>query len=391
MPEGRGEFAAVVSYTRLLTYIGLLGTSFVIVRRAARATSSTVAISRSAVRMGGLTGLGTMLVVIVLSLVALPADKQHLAWLSIACAMTLPLEHIRLDLNAVDQGSGRMARFNAGRIVAAAALPLLLGIGWLTCGITVRSATLLLLPATMIGFVFRLVWNEDRRPWRRGSPSTRVLLREARPYAFSVIASDLFNRLDTLLILWLADFSQQGLYAAAVPAVQLLAVAPEALAVFAFNAGAKQTQPLGAGRLLTLAAGTFLAQALAALLYWMLLGYLVQLVYGQAFGGAVVLATALLPGLVFQGCTIIADGYLRGRGKAGVGVWARLAGAVGMGLAALLFYAPFQGLAVPLAASAGNAVAAVWLTTAMVREARRAERSAPPAGAVPPREPRSDS
>jgi O-antigen/teichoic acid export membrane protein len=389
-PEGRGEFAAAVSYTRLLTFIGLLGTNFVIVRRAARA-ASTAAISRSAVRMGSLTGLGTMCVVGLLSLLALPADKNHLVWLSIVCAMTVPLEHIRLNLNAVDQGSGRMDRFNAGRLVAVAALPMLLCIAWLTCGVTVGRATFLLIPASAIGLGFRLVWNDDRGLWRPGSPSTAVLLREARPYALSVIASDLFNRLDTILILWLADFSQQGLYAAAVPAVQLLAVAPEALAVFAFNAGAKQSKPLGAGRLLGLAVGTLLAQALLAAAYWLLLGYLIRLVYGAAFGGAVVFATALLPALVFQGCSIIADGYLRGRGNAGAGVRARLAGAVSMGLAAVGLYASWHEMAVPLAASAGACVAAVWLATAMIREALRAERVAPPAGDYPAIERRSDS
>ncbi|MGO9111418.1 MAG: lipopolysaccharide biosynthesis protein [Thermoguttaceae bacterium] len=377
-PEGRGEYAAALSYTRLLTYIGLLGTNFVIVRWAARAASSTVAISRAAVRMGCLTGLGTMLVVMVLSLMALPADKQYLAWLSITCALSLPLEHIRLNLNAVDQGSGRMARFNAGRIVAAVALPVLLGIAWLTCGITVRLAALLLIPSTAIGLVFRLLWSDDHRLWRPGSPSTGVLLREAHPYAFSVIVSDLFSRLDTILILWLAGFSQQGLYAAAVPAVQLLVVAPEALAVFAFNAGAKQSRPPGAGRLLTLAVGTFLAQALAALAYWMILGYLITLVYGKAFGGAVAFATALLPALVFQGCTIVADGYMRGRGQANVGIWARLAGAVAMSAAAFALYAPYRELAAPLAASVGSGVAALWLMATMVRQALWQQRSSAP-------------
>ncbi len=39
-PEGRGEFAAALSYTRLLTYIGLLGTNYVITRRMAQSCSA---------------------------------------------------------------------------------------------------------------------------------------------------------------------------------------------------------------------------------------------------------------------------------------------------------------------------------------------------------------
>ena len=40
-------------------------------------------------------------------------------------------------------------------------------------------------------------------------------------------------------MLWLAVISVQGCYAVAVPAAALLLVAPNALALFAFNAGAR--------------------------------------------------------------------------------------------------------------------------------------------------------
>ncbi len=374
-PAGRGEFAAAVSYTRLLTYIGLLGTNYVITRHVARSGLATASISRSAVRMGGLTGMCAMLVVIGLSLVAFPADKQPLAWLSIVCAMTLPLEHVRLNLNAVDQGSGRMGRFNAGRIVAAAALPILLVFAWLTTSISVRLAVVLLIPATLLGLVFRLVWSDDYHLWRAGSPPVRTLLREGRPYALSVVVTEVFNNLDVLLMLWLASFTQQGLYAAALPAVRLLCVAPEALAVFAFNAGAKQTRPLGVGRLMVLATGTLLVQVLAAVAYWTVLGFLIILVYRQPFADAIVFANLLLPAMVFQGGTIIADGYMRGQGQSKVGVMARLVGALSMLVAAFVFYAPYHALAVPLAASVGSGIAALWLFAAMIRQSLAQQRS----------------
>lgn len=276
-----------------------------------------------------------------------------------------------------------MARFNAGRIVAAAALPVLLAVAWLTGDITARLAVWLLIPATFLGLAFRLAWSDDYRLWRAGSPSVAVLLREGRPYALSVVVTEVFNNLDLLLMLWLANFTQQGLYAAALPAVRLLCVAPEALAVFAFNAGAKHARPLSVGRLLAAAAGTILVQALAAAAYWTVLGYLIILVYRQPFAGAIVFATALLPAMVFQGCMVIADAYMRGRGQAHVGVWARLAGAVTMGAAAFALYVPCRELAVPLAASVGSGVAVVWLAAAMVRESLWHQRStASPGGDI---------
>ena len=314
-----------------------------------------------------------MLAVAILSLVAFPAEKRHLVWLSILCAATLPLEHVRLNLNAVDQGSGRMARFNAGRLAAAAALPLLLALAWLAGRITAPLAAVLLVPATLIGLVFRLAWSDDYRIWRAGSPGVGVLLREGRPYAFSVVVTEVFNNLDLLLMLWLVDFTQQGLYAAALPAVRLLCVAPEALAVFAFNAGAKETRPMGAGRLAALTAGALGFQVVAAVAYWTVLGWLIILVYKQPFAGAIAYANALLPAMVFQGCIIIADGYLRRRKRPNAGIAAR-SRALSMAVAALLFRTPYPHLAVPLAASAGSAIAAL-ARPAMVRQSVEDHRS----------------
>jgi hypothetical protein len=81
---------------------------------------------------------------------------------------------------------------------------------------------------------------------------------------------------------------------------------------------------------------------------------------------------ALLPGQLLQGCTLVADGYLRGSGRAGAGVRARAAGAVAMVGCAIFLYAPCRELAVPLAASVGNAVAALWIGAVMLRQTRNA-------------------
>lgn len=371
-PQGRGEYATVILYTRVLTYIGLFGVNYAIVRRAALANGELRQLSRSAQRVGLLTGLSTMAVVIMLSLVALPHGKEHLALLCIACATTLPLEQIRLNLNAVDQGSGNLMRFNAGRLLAAAAMPMLLAAAWFCGGVTVATATYLLIPATLIGLIFRLVWSDDYRPWRAASPNTATLLREGQPFALSQTVSDLFNQLDTVLIMYLASSVQQGLYVAALPAVRMLCVAPEAFAVFAFNAGVKREERHTARNALSACAGMLLFQAFSALVYSLIVGQLISLVYGDKFQGAIALAFVLMPGLAFQGCTIVADGYLRGRGKATAGVRARLVAALVMCLAAILFHQYGIELAVPLAASIANGIGALWIGSMVLRDVRQA-------------------
>ena len=368
-PEGRGEYATVIAYTRFLTYIGLLGVNYAIIRRAAVARGRLAGLSRTALRAGLLTGLATMLAVVLLSWLALPEGKEHLVFLCIVCAATLPLEQVRLNLNAVDQGSGNYARFNAGRLVAAATFPLLLLVAWASGSLTVATATYLLIPATVLALVFRLVWSDDYRPWRRGKPPLATILREGLPFAPSQAGGDLFNKLDTLLVVYLASSVHQGLYVAAVPAVQVLAVAPEALTVFAFNAGARNSGAHARRHVAATAGGLLLFQLISALVYSFMLPTLIVWVYKSEFAGAIPFALALLPGMVCQGCTMVADGYLRGRGKAMPGIWARALGAAVMCLAALALCHARWALAVPVAASLGNTVSAVCIAVAVLQSA----------------------
>ncbi len=364
-PQARGEYGTAVFYTQTLTYVGLLGTLFAVARRAAQ-ERTLGNLRRAAVRVGVLTGLGTMGLVTILSLAALPTEKAYLAPLCVACSLMLPWEHMRLTLLAIDHGSGAFARYNTNQLVGAAAFPALLLLLWLSGSHSRTIATLFLVLVPLLGLAFRLA--TDREPLLFGpvAPPPRTLIREGFPYLCSVVASDLFARLDMFLILWLASFTVQGYYAAAVPAASLLIVAPNALALFAFNAGAATGCPRTLRSVLAAAAGVAGFQTVAALAFAAVLPTLIMLVYGQEFLGAVPLAWALLPAYAFNGCTVVADSYLRGRGKAGIGVWSRLTAAGVMGLATALLYNRWHELSVPLAASAGHAINFLWILLAVV-------------------------
>jgi O-antigen/teichoic acid export membrane protein len=369
-PEARGEYAAVMTYSRLLLYIGLLGTNYAIIRRAAIDEKNLSGISRAALRVGALTGVGTWLVVVVLSFVALPPDKRQFVWLSILCGLTLPWDHMRLNLNSVDQGGGRFGRFNATRLFATAVFPMLLLAAWVMDAISVTSVTVLMIPAAMLALGFRMALREKNPGGPVHQPAVRSLLGEGLPYALSVLVCDLFSRLDSLLILWIAALVRQGLYAAALPAVQILSVGAEALAVFSFNAGAKSGHTCSLRKFASVAAGVFAFQLVTTLAMAFVLGRLIVLVYGEAFSGAIAFGLALLPGQLFQGCTIVADGYLRGQNRPEVGIHSRLFGALIMVAAAVGLFPLYNDMAVPLAASAGNAATAMWIGWVLLRDAR---------------------
>ena len=385
-PEARGEYSAVAFYTQTLTYIGLLGALLAIARRAAQGVENYQDLSRSALRLGAATGAATIGVTILLLFAGLPADKRFLAPLGIVCALLLPCEHIRLSLLAVDQGRGQFRRFNLLRLSAACTFPLALVLPWamgldslpLVVGLTVAASAASLLLTLSAG---------QRVSWRGPiSPAPSKLLREGLPYAAALAASDVFNRLDMLLVLWLADLTSQGYYAAAVPAANLLIVAPNALSIFSFNAGARLEDRPELRSMLRVGAGIAIFQACSAVAFAAVLEPLMVLVYGERFRGAVTLALALLPAYAINGCSQVAEGYLRGRGKPSAGIWARVAGCAAMALAVPLLFSRWQTLSIPIAASIGQAVAGLWISWAVWADARhsaeQADDIAPAAEAV---------
>jgi O-antigen/teichoic acid export membrane protein len=373
-PEARGEYSAVTFYTQTLTYIGLLGALLAIARRAARGADDDQQLRRSALRLGAGTGLATIGVVAVLLLVGLPAEKRFLAPLGLACALLLPCEHMRLALLAVDQGRGEYRRFNALRLTAALVFPCSLAVLWVAGGATLPRIVGLTIASSLVGLAAALC-SGRRFAWRGpASPPPSRLVREGLPYAAALAVSDLFNRLDMLMILWLAELTVQGYYAAAVPAANLLIVAPNALSIFSFNAGAKRECSLSA--MCRVAAGVAALQAISAIGFALMLKPLMMLVYGARFEGAVPLALALLPAYAINGGSQVAEGYLRGRGKPSAGVWARVAGGAAMIVAAFALYSQWRELSIPIGASVGQAVAGLWILWALVAEVRQARGAA---------------
>jgi len=258
--------------------------------------------------------------------------------------------------------------------MAALVFPCSLAVLWIAGGASLPRIVGLTIASSLVSLAITLC-SEPRFAWRGPvSPPPTRLVREGLPYAAALAVSDLFNRLDMLLILWLAELTVQGYYAAAVPAANLLIVAPNALSIFSFNAGAKKECSLSA--ICRAAAGVAALQAVSAIGFALMLKPLMMLVYGARFEGAVPLALALLPAYAINGCSQVAEGYLRGRGKPSAGVWARVAGGIAMAATVFAFFSQWREMSVPIGASVGQAVTGLWIICALVAEVRQARDAA---------------
>lgn len=369
-PEARGQYATALFYTQTLLYAGLLGTLLSIARRAASPAIPIEQLQRSALRTGWWIGVVNLIVVGVLSCTALPADKQSLWLLCMACGLMLPIEHARLALLAVDHGREAFHRYNAQRLFAASVYPILVTALWLSGHATLQTVLAAAVVAPIVGLVAMRFGTGESLLIGPFQPAPRDLIREGIPYGAAQISAAVFERLDLILVLWFTSFRDQGLYAAAVPAASLMLIAPHALSLFAFNAGARHSGPLQLRKVMDAFAKLVAFQAVTAAAFAVVLGPIIRLVLGAEFNDAVPIALALLPAFALNGVARSAEAYLQGLHRATWGVWARVVGGGVMLVAAWFLIGRWHTVGVAMAASIGHGVTALWMLAGLIEECR---------------------
>lgn len=368
-PVGRGEYATAVFFVQMLLYIGLLGGLEIVCRHAAEAEIGIQKLRRAALRLGLATGAITTTLAVAFAATALPHEKRYLFPMAILCSLAITGQQVMLIMTAVDRGRGRFGVYNLRRITAAAAFPLLLLIAHLWIGVSVQIVCGVLVSSSLVSMAVCMAGLP--RPLT-GSSEPRVgrLLRQARPYALSTFATDLFERLDLLLVLWIASLQEQGYYAAMVPAVYPLTVIPNTLGMFLFNAGADKTKRLTVGDVHRILASSLAVQTACTLAFMLVIGTLVRWLYGEAFSPAVRYALWLAPVAAIKGILQGLDSYVKGRGKPLVAVRCRIV-AMALMLAVTLAISPQHGaVAVAMAALAAQVLCLVWLTAIVYADVR---------------------
>lgn len=325
---GRGEYGVAMFYTQTMLYIGLAGTSYSIARRALNASTNLAALQRSAVRVGLITGLASMLIVMLLSFVALPSDKSHLVPLCLVCSMMIPLEHIRLTAIAVDHGRGNFTRYNLSRVFAAAVFPVIVIVLYFNQNASLQLIAWLTVLVPLVGYAFFYTLSDNKQLVGPIAPSPRTLIHEGRSDGLAVLAGDLFDRLGNILLFWLVAVDDYALYVTALPAASLLLVGPHTFALYSFRSatdgGHTQRRLAGSG-LLVLG-----FQLLSLVVMSLILEPLLLFLFGEEFSGIAPVARILLFAMAANGCALVGDGYLRGLGRGTWGVWTRIVAAVVM-------------------------------------------------------------
>ncbi len=409
-PIGRGEFGIALYFPRdILLYAGLLGGIEIINSIASRRAAETIALKYAAARLGLVSGLITAAMAALLSVgFLLKFEKEYLIPFCLLICLFVPFEHIQLTISAVDRGNQKYARYNLNRLIYAMSF---VGLVLITFGLDELVATVQSLPAWLsnscskwVGFNHLLpisslslmcvlfvgskilglaptlrgmeIWSRIRSGKSRScgvedAPATKQLLKEGKPYAISMLVSEVFDRLDVLLILAWATVEMSGHYFVAVPAAALLTVAPNALGVFTFNVGADQQRRVTMKMAINAILGTIAFQIFATLAFLFVLPFLIVLFYGEVFSPAIPFALWLAPACAIKGYLQAADGYLKGRGKPIIGVISRVASIAVMLIFVFFAFAKWEFLSIPMAACVGQALSMIIITVAVLHDVSR--------------------
>ncbi len=198
-PELRGAFAAAVLFPQALLYLGLLGAPELFAGYAARGTPDAP-LRRSAARYGWWAGLLSLMVCLVLDFVLIRAEFRWVLPLACLCAITLPLQQIRLAVQAVDHGQRQLSRYNQGRLLAAAAFPIVLCLALLLKIHDITSVCWIFVGSQAIALL--LAQRGMRESWQGPmAVSVPQAMSEARPLIAAWFASELLERIDMCLML----------------------------------------------------------------------------------------------------------------------------------------------------------------------------------------------
>lgn len=382
---GRGEFGTALYFPRdILLWAGMLGAVEMITGYAAKKRCNEIQLRYAAARLGLITGAITAVVAAILSICLLvPTGKTYLIPYCLLCCLFVPFEHVHLIISSVDRGTESFWRYNINRIIFALAFPLMMLAAWatnldkwmggwllLTCILWVIAKVVGLLPTLRGMHVFspryrREIFAKLTADDKSQVPTSGLLLKEGRPFALSMFMSELFDRLDVFLILAFATVIQSGYYFVAVPAAAMLIIAPNALGVFTFNAGARDdvtvTKSLAVKVLLILAA----FQIIATLVFSFFIDELIIFFFTEEFAAAIPFALWLLPASAIKGFQQAPDGYLKGIDKPMIGVKARIYSIIVLLVFAAATYHRFELLSIPMAACVAQTVSMIIILTGL--------------------------
>ena len=322
-PDGRGDYAAIILWPTALANIGLFGTNYVIGRISAKEVELGDLL-RGGVVLAGITSVITALLGYLLLPYLIPPDKHHILQLARFFLIYIPVYQIAANLAAIDQGSGNFSR---GNFIRAIQSPVL--ISFLILIILLKLHNLLwFVSAMFLSFSFvtmgRLVLLVKEHSIKGGLyPLTRIV-RDSFSFGLVGLAAQAYQYIDRILLLWLLQPQSMGFYVVGLSIGAVLRSITGSMAHVSFTITAQAEVSEGFNRVSSIFRKAAIAMFFCGGVLAVLIPFLLPLVYGSKFKGAVLPSILLIFGSIFAGFCLLLDTCMRGQGKPFAGLIGRV-------------------------------------------------------------------
>jgi len=354
-PLGRGEYATVILWPSVFAAIGILGTNIALARAAAKIHRPDP-VFRTAIVLAGATSIISATLCYCCIPYLLPDAEAHLLRLARLFVPFIILNHLGLNLQAVDQGAGNFKRFNLTRMLLYPVYVAFLVAMWVYDVRQVAWAAVGLLVANAAVVVVRLILALKDMSLRGPLYSPAQTLRESVRFGLVGAAQPLYLHADKAILLWLLGAENLGLYVVALSASAAIGSITSSAGMVSFTMAAQAGPGQGFERI----ARTFRISALLWLIFGGILavamGLLLPLIYGREFAAAVNPARLLIVGSAFGGLANLLDQALRGQGRAFVGFEGRIVGLAAMVAAGIVLSSWFGLPGMCLAYAVGQGI-----------------------------------
>lgn len=359
-PTGRGEYAAVILWPMLFVGIGIFGSNIALSRAAAK-FADREPIIRTAFLMAILSSCVTSIACFVALPYLLPPGERHLLTLARVFVLVIPVQHIGLNLMAVDQGAGNFRYFNITRAInypLYVVMVILLSV----CGLTQLHwyVTALLAAYVAATGIRGLVAFRSMRIRGRFYPPA-VILRDSIHFGLAGIVEPVYLHVDKAILLWLLDTRALGIYTAALSASAVLNGIARSSGLIAFTKAAQSPTGSGFAQVAKLFRMSLLLWLTSGVCLALLMPYLLPLVYGEAFRGAVLPACLLIGGSGLFQLARLLEHAMRGQGRAFLGLEGRCIGLAAMILFSVAFSHRMGLMAVCLAYNLSQMICLAYL------------------------------
>ena len=371
-PAGRGELAVIIFLPLLLVPIGELELPRSVAFEASQPGELSGKLIATSFWLAVLLGTIQALVLAAVLPLYLPPDKLHLLGDSRWFMVYLPATLITATLMGSDQGRGRFGRFSVLLALPGAFYVAGIVAAWASGRVSSGAFAGGLLAATLLvtGVRTQMDWGAIS-PRLADWTTARRLLKRGLSFYLPTVASIALYRADMFILVRLAPSEAIGLYAVAqaIALGQIGAVHPFIQVGFSAVAGetdpGKALQTLGRhfrlAQLAVMGAGLVAAAATP---------WLVRLMFGAQFSGAVTTAYLLIGSTVLWGMEQVLEYGMRAAGHPRPGIVSNLLGLavlVGLGIPTCLRYGIVGLAAATLAAQLLNLAVLVGFCAAMLR------------------------